>query len=115
MSSREYFIQPIIDISETENEYVITAEIPGVEKKDISVEFTDNVLTIKGEKKLDRTEKNKDYHLTERTSGSFNRSFELPQFVDFAQAKATFNDGVLTVNLPKSKEEKSRKTQISIS
>jgi HSP20 family protein len=105
---------PSIDVSETETELKIEAELPGVDEKDVEVLVSDNVLTIKGEKKTETEEKKKDYHLIERSYGSFTRSLTLPFAVQPDQAKATFKKGVLTITLPKPPEVKAKAKKIAI-
>jgi HSP20 family protein len=95
---------PAVDIVESENGYEITADLPGLEEKNIEIKVTDGVLTMKGEKQDDKEEKNKDYYLQERRFGSFQRSFELPDSVDADKIEAIFKTGVLTVKLPKKAE-----------
>jgi HSP20 family protein len=106
---------PSIDVSETETELKIEAELPGVDEKDVEVVVSDNMLTIKGEKKSETEEKKKDYHLIERSYGSFTRSLTLPFAVQPDQAKATFKKGVLTITLPKPPEVKAKARKIAIS
>jgi HSP20 family protein len=106
---------PSIDVSETETELKIEAELPGVDEKDVEVVVSDNVLTIKGEKKTETEEKKKDYHLIERSYGSFTRSLTLPFAVQPDQAKATFKKGVLTITLPKPPEVKAKAKKIAVS
>lgn len=105
---------PTIDVSETEKELTVEAELPGVDEKDIDVTLTDNLLTIKGEKKQEKDDKKKDYHLTERSYGSFSRSMTLPFDADPAMIKAAFKDGVLTITLPKPAEVKAKVKKIAI-
>lgn len=114
LSNESFLLNPTMDVSETETEYDVTVEIPGVEKKDVSIELKDNRLTIKGQKNINREEKNKDYYLAERSSGNFYRSIELSQPVDFVQTQANFNNGVLSIKLPKSKEAQSKTNRIEI-
>jgi HSP20 family protein len=85
-----------------------------MEEKDIDVKFADGVLTIKGEKKEEREEKKKDYYLSERRFGSFQRSFRVPEGVDADKIDASFKNGVLTVMLPKSAEAQKREKKIAI-
>jgi HSP20 family protein len=106
---------PSIDVSETDNELRIDADLPGVEEKDVDVAISDNVLTIKGEKKAEKEEKKKDFHLVERSYGSFSRSLTLPFAADPAKAKATFKNGVLSITLPKPPEVKAKAKKIAIS
>lgn len=105
---------PSIDVSETEGELRIEADLPGVEEKDVDVTVSDNVLTIKGEKKAEKEEKNKDFHLVERSYGSFSRSLTLPFAADPSKAKATFKNGVLSISLPKPPEVKAKAKKIAI-
>jgi HSP20 family protein len=93
---------PAVDVAETDNAYEITAELPGLDEKDIEVKFADGVLIIKGEKQEEKEEKKKDYYLSERSFGSFQRSFQVPEGVDADKIEAGFKKGVLTVTLPKS-------------
>lgn len=92
---------PTVDISETENGYEIRAELPGVSEKDVNVSVTDNVLTVKGEKRQEEETDGKDYHRVERRYGSFQRRFTLPRNVETDTIKAGFKDGVLTLGIPK--------------
>ncbi|MEL6964136.1 MAG: Hsp20/alpha crystallin family protein, partial [Pseudomonadota bacterium] len=103
---------PTIDVSETDKELTIEAELPGVDTADIGLTLMDNVLTIRGEKKEEK--KNKDYHLTERTYGSFSRSMTLPFDADSTKVKAAFKDGVLTITLPKPPEVEASVKKIDI-
>jgi HSP20 family protein len=107
------FVQPQMDVSETENDVRICAELPGVSQDDVDVRLDDDVLTIRGEKKLERKDEKENYHFVERSYGTFQRSLRLPFAVEPEQVKAEFNNGVLTVTLPKSKaQERSRRIQI---
>ena len=107
-------LTPTIDVSETDKEMTVEAELPGVDEKDIDVTVTDNLLTIKGEKKQEKEEKKKDYHLTERSYGSFSRSMTLPFDADPAKIKAAFKGGVLKITLPKPPEVKAKVKKIAI-
>ncbi|MCS6945259.1 MAG: Hsp20/alpha crystallin family protein [Sutterellaceae bacterium] len=111
---RELSWQPATDISETEHEYVFKAELPEVKKEDVSVEVDGNVLTIKGERKAEKEEKNKKMHRVERFYGSFLRSFTLPENVNPKAITAELKDGVLTVHLPKAGKEQPRPTRIEV-
>ena len=106
-------ISPAVDIYEDGDDVVVKAEIPGMKKEDIDVTITDNSLTISGEKKQEEEVKEKDYHRIERSYGSFSRSFRLPDNVKAGKAKASFKDGVLEIRLPKTKESKQKKIEIS--
>jgi HSP20 family protein len=92
---------PVVDIVEDANHIVIKAELPGVEMKDITVSLDDGVLTIKGERRLEKELKEENIYRMERTYGMFSRSFVLPPFIDGADIKAEFKNGLLTVMLPK--------------
>ena len=105
---------PPVSVSETGNEILLTAELPGLTEDDLSIELEDNVLTIGGEKSEMRREEDEErtYHVLERSYGSFSRAFTLPRTVDGAGIVATFEQGVLTVKLPKVAEAKGRKIEI---
>lgn len=94
-------LSPSIDIKETDTAIEVEAELPGVDEKDVQVTLDDGVLTIKGEKKAEKEETKKGYYMSERSYGSFLRSFELPAGIDADKVKATFAKGVLNVTLPK--------------
>ncbi|VAX15864.1 hypothetical protein MNBD_NITROSPINAE02-1262 [hydrothermal vent metagenome] len=102
---------PPVDVSEKENEYVITMEAPGMEKDDIRIELEDNVLTLSGEKKESHEEKNERLYRLERRYGSFTRSFRI-RGVEADKIAAGFKNGVLTVTIPKSEEVKPKKISI---
>lgn len=107
----ELTIAPAVDVAEKDKEYEITAELPGMEEKDIELKLSNGMLTIKGEKKEEKEERQKDYYMSERRYGSFMRSFQVPEGVDTAKIEAAFSKGVLTVKLPKTAEaQKSEKT-----
>jgi HSP20 family protein len=92
---------PAMDVTETDTEIELTAELPGLEEKDVQINLADNVLTIRGEKKSERDEKTKDYRVVERSYGSFYRTLELPAGVDPDKIKASIAKGVLKVVVPK--------------
>ena len=104
-----------VDVSENDKEIRVTADVPGMEEKDIDVELSDNLLTIRGEKVQERDEKKDDYHLVERSYGSFERSIPLPGGLEEEKAKANFKNGVLSITVPKSAEAKANRKQIPIS
>lgn len=106
---------PAVSVTETKDELVLTAELPGMAEKDINVELENNVLSISGEKTEERTEgdSERQYHVWERSFGSFRRSFTLPQRVSGDDVKATFDGGVLTVTLPKVAEAKGRRIEVA--
>ena len=103
---------PSMDISETDKAIEITAELPGLEKKDVELNVADNLLTIRGEKKNEREEKNKDYHLVERSYGSFSRSVELPAGVRSEDISAEIANGVLRVTVPKPTPKQAKQIEI---
>ena len=107
-------LSPQIDMKETDNSIVLSAELPGIDEKDVDVSLRDNVLTLKGEKKSEKTEDKEDYHMTERHYGSFQRAFRLPDSIDPDQVTAAFDKGVLTVNVPKREEAKKAERKIAI-
>jgi HSP20 family protein len=92
---------PSVDLAETENEIEITAELPGLEEKDVEIHVADNVLTIKGEKKAEKEQTEKNYRMYERSYGSFLRRIELPNGVNADKIKASLANGVLKVTIPK--------------
>lgn len=104
---------PAVDIRETDNAFIAEAELPGLKKDDINVSIEDNLLTISGERRLERDEKKDNYHRIERSYGSFQRSFSLPRGVDATKVEAKFSDGVLKLSLPKSEVAKVRKIAVS--
>jgi HSP20 family protein len=105
---------PSLDVAETKNEIVVKAEVPGMEPKDIDVSLSDGLLTIKGEKKQEREEKEENYHLVERNYGSFTRSIRLPNEVQSDKINASYKNGVLKIVLPKSEEAKKKEIKIKV-
>lgn len=107
-------LMPSMDISETDREYVITAELPGLERKDVEVSLEDNVLTIRGEKKMESPSdtKDKNVHVSERSYGVFYRALELPGNVDPASVQATMSKGVLKITVPKPAESEPKKIEV---
>ena len=105
---------PRIDLVEAEKEYRLTADLPGVKKDDVQITLNDNVLTIQGERKLEREKKNENYHVTERAHGKFSRSITL-QNVNTKKIDAKFDNGVLTISLPKIEQVKPQTIEIKTS
>lgn len=105
---------PAVDVAETDKAYEITAELPGIDEKNVEVKLADGVLTIKGEKEEEKEEKKKDYYLSERSYGSFQRSFQVPTGVDADKIEAAFKKGVLTVTLPKTAEAQNSEKKIAV-
>ncbi|MFB9263300.1 Hsp20/alpha crystallin family protein [Bradyrhizobium erythrophlei] len=105
---------PAVDVVEKDNAYEITAELPGMDEKNVEVMVANETLTIKGEKREEREEQKKDYYLQERHFGSFERSLAVPQGVDVDKIEASFTKGVLTVTLPKKPEAVKPEKKISV-
>jgi HSP20 family protein len=103
---------PTMDVAETDKDIEITAELPGLEEKDVQINVADNVLTIRGEKKAEKEEKDKNYRLVERSYGSFERSLELPRGVNLDAIKASIDKGVLRVTVPKPAPAQVRKVEV---
>ena len=107
-------LKPQVNIGATDNEYSITAEVPGVDEKDVKVEIANNTMTIRGEKKQEKEEKDKNYYRIERSYGSFQRVLSLPEDADQENIKATFKKGVLTIQMPRKDVPKEEVKQIRI-
>lgn len=105
---------PAVDIVEKDNAYEMTADLPGFDEKNIEVKLQNGSLSIKGECKSEKEEKKKDYHLTEREFGSFERRFTLPEGVDPDKIEASLKKGVLTVTLPKKPEAQKPAKKIEV-
>ena len=105
---------PRVDVAETDKEIKVTAELPGMDEKDVNLELSDNALAISGEKKSEKEEREKNYYRSERSYGSFHRSLALPDGVDRDKVEATFKKGVLTVTLPKTGAAQSKAKKISV-
>ena len=105
---------PMVDITETDEEYLIKAEIPEVKKEDVKVSVENGVLTLQGERKQEKEEKGKKFHRIERYYGSFMRTFAVPDNVDETKVKAEFKDGVLNVHLPKTEKAKPKAIEVKV-
>ena len=103
---------PSMDVSETDKEIEITAELPGLEEKDVQINLADNLLTIRGEKKAEKEQKEKNYRLVERSYGSFERTLELPEGVSSDAIKANITKGVLKVTIPKPAPAQAKKIEV---
>ncbi len=103
---------PSVDIYEGENEIVLEAELPGMNRDDFEVSIENNVITLKGKREFQKKEEGDNYHRVERSYGSFTRSFSLPRSVSAENTTADFKNGVLTVSLPKREEAKSRRIEV---
>jgi HSP20 family protein len=104
---------PAVDIYEQGTDIVLKAELPGVDPKDVDIRLENNVLTLRGERKLDSEVKRESYHRVERSYGTFSRSFTLPTVVDQAAIKAEFKDGLLRLTLPKREEAKPKQIAVT--
>ncbi len=107
-------LMPAMDVTEQDDGYQISAELPGMDDKDIGVEVQDDLLTVRGEKRAEQEKKDKGYHLTERSYGSFTRSFRLPSDADAGKASANFSKGVLKISVPKSTEARKKVKKIDV-
>ncbi len=108
-------IVPDVDIVEKDDAYILKAELPGVSKDDVKITLRENLLTIKGEKKKEKEEKNRNSYRSERMYGTFERTFTLPSMVRDERIQANFKDGVLTVEIPKSEEVKPKEIPVKAS
>jgi HSP20 family protein len=112
-SGKRDFI-PSLDMKETEKDYQVAVELPGMDEKDIHLALEENTLVIRGEKKQEKEEKEENYYVKEMSYGSFHRSIALPQEVEIDKVNASFNKGILTVFLPKSTKAKNNVKKIDI-
>lgn len=107
-------LKPQVDVGASDKEYSITVEVPGVDEKDVKVEVANNTMTIRGEKKQEKEEKEKNYYRVERSYGSFQRVLSLPEDANQEDIKATFKNGVLTIKMPRKELPKPDVKQIEI-
>jgi HSP20 family protein len=105
---------PSLDMSESKDNFVVKAEVPGIDAKDIDISLTGDVLTIRGEKKQEKEEREEDYHLIERSHGSFSRSVRLPAEVESNKIRASYKNGILNITLPKSEKVKAKEVKIKV-
>lgn len=105
---------PSVDVSETDNEIIVKASVPGVEKKDLNITITENSITIKGEVKKEKEEKKKNYYRQEISYGAFSRTIPLPVEVKTEEAKANLRDGMLEIVIPKSEKAKVKEIKINV-
>lgn len=110
----EQILTPALDVKETEKELVVKADLPGIDEKDVNLTINDGVLTLRGEKKSEKKDERENYHLVERSYGSFQRSIRLPESIDEDKVAANFDKGVLTVTLPKRPEMVKAQKKIEI-
>jgi len=120
---RDFFVEPFrgmgewrpaMDVAETDNAVLVKTELPGLDAKDVEISLSGDVLTIKGEKKEEKEEKTKSFHRVERHYGSFERAIRLPASVKADKVEATFKNGVLTIELPKTEESKAKSVKIKV-
>jgi len=105
---------PAFDITESEKEYTVSAELPGIDVKNLEVTLVEGVLKIKGEKRQESEKKEDNYLRIERSYGSFDRSFRIPDSVETNKIEASYKDGILNLTIPKAKETKTKKIKISV-
>lgn len=105
---------PKVDVSESENEFIIRAEVPGYKTEDIRVQVENGVLKLSAEHNEEKEEKKENYHLKERRYGSFNRSFKLPENVDGEKIEASAKDGVLTIRIPKVEASQPKQIEVKV-
>jgi len=105
---------PTVDVSETKDKYLVKAELPGLDAKDVNVKLSDDILTIKGEKKKETEDKDENHYFSERYYGNFQRSFQLPASVKADKIEASFNKGVLKVTLPTAEEAKKKEIEVKV-
>ena len=105
---------PSLDVAETKNDIVVKVEIPGIDPKEIDISLANDVLTIKGEKKQEREKKEENYHVVERSYGSFTRSLRLPGEVQSDKITASYKNGILKATFPKSEEAKKKEIKIKV-
>ena len=108
------FWAPAVDIHEEKDSYLIKADLPGVKQNEIDISVDDDILTLKGERKVEKEEKDKNYYRFERAYGAFQRSFALPSSVDVTKIAANYKDGVLEMKIPKAEEVKKKQIKIEV-
>lgn len=105
---------PALDVAETDDEYVVKVELPGVNRDDVQITVREDTLTVRGEKKQENETKKSDFHRVERSYGSFQRSFTLPTTVKTDKIDATYKEGILTITLPKAEEAKPKSIDVKV-
>ncbi len=112
--SRESFFSPAVDVHEEDKQYIVKADLPGINKDHLDVSVSDNVLTIRGERKEERQLKTKGSWHSERWYGSFSRSIELPAEADVSSIKASFSEGVLELTIPKTENARPKQIKVEV-
>ncbi len=107
-------LTPAVNIEENENEYLISAELPGVKKSDVKITFEDGALSISGEKKVEKEDNKDNFHRIERRYGAFSRRFAIPSSIMIDKIDATFKEGVLNIVLPKAEEAKPKQIEVKV-
>ena len=113
VNTRRNNFTPSIDISETDNQFLISAELPGMKKEDISIDLENSQLTISGERSFQKEEEGKKFHRVETQYGSFSRSFQLPDNVDEETIEASYDEGLLNISIDKNEEKVKKQIEIS--
>lgn len=113
-AAKEGMWAPAVDVKETKSDIVVKAELPGVDAKNVDITVDGNLLTVKGERKAEEKKEDEGYCYSERSFGSFIRSLTLPGEVDETKTKASYRDGVLTITLPRRKEEKAKQIKVDV-
>ena len=111
---RVLYWTPRVDVEEADDQFVVTVELPGLNKDDVKIEVKDHVLTFTGEKKTENEKKDRNIHLYERAYGKFCRTFTLPDNVDVDKIEAGFKDGILHIDIPKTEEAKPRQVEVQV-
>ncbi|HOX40313.1 MAG TPA: Hsp20/alpha crystallin family protein [Candidatus Brocadiia bacterium] len=111
-STHDVSLTPTVDVAESEKEVKVTAELPGIDEKNVDISVVGNALTISGEKKEEKEEKGQTYHRIERTYGSFSRTVPLPAEVDEENTRAVYKNGILTITLPKVEQARRRRIEV---
>ena len=108
------FWAPAVDIHDEKDSYLIKADLPGVKQNEIDISVDDDTLTLKGDRKVEKEEKDKNYYRSERVYGAFQRSFALPSSVDATKIAANYKDGVLEIRIPKTEEVKKKQIKVEV-
>jgi len=111
---RDMEMSPRVNLEENDNEWILSAELPGVKKDDVKVNFQDNMLTISGEKKFDKEDKKKNFHRIERSYGRFSRSVQIPSSIVLDKIDASYADGVIHITLPKAEDAKPKQIDVKV-